>query len=217
MLNATAQTLKPEESSESWVRLGSQDERVTGDALRNVTKARYGERVVVANPNDARSNDEALSQGYRLIHGSELSAEEWKRLKEEGVLQSSTKVFGLTPGQSKPVTPTPGMLQVAALTKAIAKRVAGFEVTVGFIELPNSHGAAWYGNRHIDFVVNKLGAAWFNDPLADQVLELILHELAHDDGMHTEHGYHEAICRMAAALVRIAREEPTWFETAVKI
>jgi hypothetical protein len=51
--------------------------------------------------------------------------------------------------------------------------------------------------------------------LADKVIALVLHELGHDGGRHhTEHAFHQAICDMAAALVRIARQDPAWFTHA---
>jgi hypothetical protein len=214
VLNATASDLAPEESSEDWVRQGSEDKRVAPEALRTVLQRRYGDKVLVANPNDARSNDEAKSKGYHVLRGSELSGEEWGRAREHGLLQSTTQVFGWTPGNATPVEPTPDMLRVANLARAIAQRVLGIRITVTFYRLPGAGYSARYGQRTMEFVLNRLGEAWFKDPLADKVLGLIIHELGHESGHHTEDAFHQAICAMAAALVRIAREEPDWFTAA---
>ncbi|MCJ7817171.1 MAG: hypothetical protein MUP55_04910 [Candidatus Aenigmarchaeota archaeon] len=46
----------------------------------------------------------------------------------------------------------------------------------------------------------------------DEVLALIIHELAHQFGHHTEMKYHEAICELGARLTMIALKEPSFFD-----
>jgi len=43
-------------------------------------------------------------------------------------------------------------------------------------------------------------------------LDLILHEIGHEFGNHTEESYHKALSRMAQELVILALKEPTFFE-----
>jgi len=45
-----------------------------------------------------------------------------------------------------------------------------------------------------------------------KVLSLIIHELAHEEGMHCENSYHEALSDIGAKLVNILIKEPTFFE-----
>ena len=51
-------------------------------------KKRFGEKVCVANPFDKQSIDEAISNGYNVIYGSEMSKEEWGKVKENNLIQS---------------------------------------------------------------------------------------------------------------------------------
>jgi len=44
------------------------------------------------------------------------------------------------------------------------------------------------------------------------VIDLILQELAHEKGFHTEASYHKCLSKMAGELVLIALNEPEFFE-----
>lgn len=212
ILNCTIDELRSEEASEAWVRLGAQDFQIDADTTKKLLTKRYGDKVAVFTPGDPRANDEAIANGYKVVTGSELSAEEWDRVRDAGAMPTTTALFGLNPGNATQVKPTPEMQRVATLARRIAKKVHDYDLTVQFIDLPNSAGAAWYGGGTLKFVVNILGTNWFRDPTAKHVIDLIIHELGHYHGTHTERAYLDSLTDIGARLVRVALEDKSFFD-----
>jgi len=209
LLNNVHEELTEDNCSQSWVRIGSSDESVSSEAINSVVNKRYGDKVVVANPFDKRSIDEALSNGYRVIHGSELSKEEWNNIKRDGAIKSSSEIFGKGSVGATYIEPTRQMSEVAMLAKKIANLCLGVKITVLFYK-SDATCLAEYGNRTLSFNVKRLGQKFFNTPL--NTLSLILHELGHEKGHHTEASYHRAITDMGERLVIEALENPKFFK-----
>ncbi len=60
--------------------------------------------------------------------------------------------------------------------------------------------------------MQKLGHAWFEQGINEQVDRLIIHEFGHhysDD--HLSSDYHEALCGLGARLKKLALEKPEAF------
>ena len=76
VLNATHMDIAPEQASDMWIREAAKHERISPEAVRTIVKKRYGDKVVVANVRDMNSIDEALSHGYKVVYGNEMSKEE---------------------------------------------------------------------------------------------------------------------------------------------
>ena len=71
--------------------------------------------------------------------------------------------------------------------------------------------AAEYGNRVLTFNVSKLGTKFFDKPVSNRVLDLVIHELGHEFGMHTEKSYHQAISKLGAELTMIGLKDSKFF------
>jgi len=214
VLNAMANELQKEEASETWVRLGSEDERVQKETLKQVIEQRYGDKVVVANPFDRVSVDDALSHGYKAIYGSEMSKEEWNRIKEYELIPSSSQIFSHEFVSSTPYEPNEDMEKVSNLAKKIAERFLHTMIGTIFLRSPKATVGASYdtATKILTFNVSKLGLGFFNPPVSERVINLLIHELGHEKGMHTETGYHETITDLAGKLVIVALREPDFFE-----
>lgn len=210
VLNATYDDIPEEKSSDTWIRQATSDERISSDAIETITKKRFGDKVLVANPNDPNANDEALAKGYKVIQGRELSAEEWQQLKDKAPIISTSALFG-TQGfaQAKEITPTPEQIKVSQYAKKLHKRLNNIDLTVRFIKCPQSSERADYGNATLTFNLSQLPNDFFKDHL--KTTGLILHEIGHEFGNHTEHSYHEALTRMAQELIIIALIESEFF------
>ena len=104
------------------------------------------------------------------------------------------------------------MFRVAELAKRIANRTLGIDLAVEFIEMPGGAGVAWYGGRTLKFTVNLLPADFFAEPTAPRVIDLIIHELGHEHGTHTECSYLDTLTRIGGELVSIALTEPEFFK-----
>lgn len=210
VLNAMHSQITPESSSSVWVREATTSNRINSDAVRTVINNRYGEKAVIANPFDRLSIDDAIANGYRVVYGSEMSKGEWDNARRADVLRSSSDVFGHEIADSMPVEQTESMRVVAAFAKKIAKRCMSIDIQVHFAKWRGV--AAQYGSRTLTFNVGALGNLFFNLPIQERTLDLIVHELGHEYGHHTEEAYHSTLTRLAAKLTFLAIREPEFFK-----
>jgi hypothetical protein len=203
VLNATASQIGAEHISDAWVRDAMSDERIASEAVQRVVQVRWGDRVAVGVPGDAKSREEAISHGYRVVTGSEMSEAEWDAVRAAGAIEATTHLFPVARADARGVDEaeiTPAMRMVEAWAKRLAHEVFGFKLKVQFIESPGAVLADYDASKHLlRFNVQQLGRAWFGGS-RHEILKLIIHELGHEGGGHLEHGYHECLCEIAAHL-----------------
>lgn len=210
VLNATYEEVDEDNSSQVWVREASAHKRINSDAVKAIVTKRYGDKVVVANPFDKNSIDDAIAAGYKVITGNELSKEEWANIRESEAIKSSSDLFGSRTTSAEPYEADENMLAVAELAKKIAKKCLRIDIRVEFAKWDGV--AAQYGDQVLSFNVKVLGKTFFVPPLSSRTLDIILHELGHEKGQHTEKGYHEAITRMGGELIMFALENSKFFD-----
>ena len=211
VLNVTYDEVNEENSSDSWIRIATASKKIIGSAVKAIISKRYGDNVVRANPFDQVSIDNALSEGYKVISGRELSKDEWDNIREAGDIPSSTELFGRGTAPSTPVESNEYMKEVAALAKKIAKKCLNIEISVSFAKWEGSTSAE-YGDKVLTFNVKNLGKSFFKPALSAETLDLIVHEVAHENGHHTERSYQDTITRLSGELVIIALENPEFFK-----
>lgn len=211
VLNVMHEEIEEENISDTWVRVASEDERVSKDAVKSVIKKRFGDKVVVATPNDPISIDNAIASGYNVIRGNQLSGAEWLNVRKHDLLQSSSEMFGVNFADAEIIVPTEDMKKVANLTKSIAKLTLNIDVSVRFVKSKATEGAN-YGNRCLTFNVSRLGKSFFDEPVSVDVISLIIHEISHEYGLHTEKSYHRTLTDVGASLIILALEEPEFFK-----
>ena len=214
VLNRTYTELKPENSSNLWVRQASSDDRISKDAVTSVVKNRFGDKAAIFNPKDAISNDEALSRGFKLVSGSELSKEEWANIKNvDGLMQSSTALFGMQFVDAEEIEPTMAMKYTDALAKKIAKECLDIDIKCRFVESPKATVLAQYGNRTVTFNVTLLNKRdFFKEYITAQQIDLIIHEICHEAGGHCDKSYHESLSKVGSQLIMLALRSPRFFE-----
>jgi len=215
VLNNSYEEVTEETASETWVRIATEGKNVDRSAVERVLDQRYGRDRVTATPNDPIANDEAKANGFTLVHGSMMSGAEWKNVKGMGLIASSSEKFGMTFVDAEDVDLTGGMRLVERLAKAIANEFQDNDITVRFVMFKSST-MAQYGDRELTFNVEALDRAFFNDPLSSDVLDLIIHELGHEKGHHTEKAYHQELTRLAGELIVKGIKEPEWFKKVVE-
>ena len=210
VLNATYEEVDEINSSQVWVREATGHKRINPDAVKAIVNKRYGEKVVVANPFDKNSIDDAIAAGYKVITGNELSKEEWTNIRKNEVIKTSSDLFGSGITSSEPYEADENMKTVAELAKKIAKKCLGIVIRVEFAKWDGV--AAQYGNRVLTFNVKSLGKTFFNPSLSARTLDIIIHEIAHEKGQHTEKEYQNAITRIAGELIILALNEQKFFK-----
>jgi len=211
VLNNVYAQLNSDNVSDSWIRLAMSGDGVTKESIEHILKERYGDKVVVANPFDARSVDEAIANGYRVITGNEMSKEEWANIKEYELMPSSSDLFGTDFTNAPSIEPNEKQIKIAEYAKRIGRRLLGFDIIISFVKGGHNMVIAQYGNRCLTFNVSRLNG-FFDEPLINTT-SLILHEIAHEKGGHTEESYHNALTDFAQELIIIALKEPNFFRS----
>lgn len=211
VLNQTYEEIEEDKSSQIWVREAISDDRINKEAVKNIIDKRYGDKVCVANPFDKNSVDEAISRGYNVVYGSEMSKEEWDKVKENDLMSSSSELFGSDFTNAEHIEPDENQKITEDYAKRIAKRLLNLDLNVEFVKGGFNMVVAQFGHNTLIFNVSKL-KGFFTPPISSRTTDLILHELGHYAGMHTEKEYHSLITKMAGELVMIALKEPEFFK-----
>lgn len=210
ILNVVHEDISEDNASKAWVRSGTTSPRIKGEAIKDVITARYGERVVTYTPGNPVANDDAIAGGFRVVHGSELSSDEWGRIKDYNAIPSSQDIFGRGVVGATAMAPTPEMEWVGGLIERISKRLMGTTITASFVK-SGASVRAQYENQHIMFNVSNLSPVFFNPANLAGILDLCIHELGHYYGHHTESSYHQGITFLGSRLIDLAIREPDFF------
>ena len=202
-----------EEPSALWVRTGMKDDRIKKETVQGIVEKRFGDKVASVNPFDGNANDEATAHGYNVIRGSQMSKEEWNQIKKYDIIQSTSAMFGASGlAEEKAVTPDNNQYTFGEFAQRVAKEALNVNISVNFVR-SNIAASAFYntGAHSLTFNLSKLPKNFF-DVLSQQNIDLLVHELAHEKGNHTEHDYHKCITKLAGWLVMKALDNPSFFE-----
>jgi hypothetical protein len=215
VLNHTHQTISSDNAANAWVRDGMSSPLVEREAVMSIVKGRFGDKVVVANPNDPVANDDAIAHGYHVVRGTELNKDEWKIVREFAAITSTTKMFGKSSVGYDVVEPTDEQRKVAEWAKKFfLEFFRGPELYVQFISSPQASVVADFqleGNL-IRFNVPKVIGSWsYGGRPSQEIIDLIIHEFGHHKALHIQSAYHEALTAMGAWLTIKALNEPDWF------
>ena len=224
VLNHTHDQLDESNVSDSWVRLASEDERVTDDAFKSVKNARYGDKAVLWS-SDLNANEDARDQGYEIIHGKSLSPVERDRMKGVGMVSASQefKRIGVAPKLIKKDDWTKSMFDLKDIVKKIANYLTISMPTIQYVYNPSSTTVADYSSGGIFGIPNlsQSGNIRFNlghshwgttkkqrlnfDPSDVKNIDVIMHELAHRNGADNythDRVFYNTLSRDSAILVK---------------
>lgn len=181
---------------------------------------RFGDKRVAADPSDPEANSRAVAAGFTVVHGSQLSAAEWAAAKRTNTITPAGRVFPTYSPYSENGTPatyvpedewTPGMRLLASQVGVIATATIDRTVTVRFEtgRMTSPFGAN-YGGGVLTFNRDRLGKRWFERGLTVDVLDLVIHELAHEtEANHLSDRFADACTRIGARLARLVAISPT--------
>jgi hypothetical protein len=190
------------------VRDASEDDRIEPETFKTICTKRWGPKRVVADPNDPKSRERAIAEGYAVVSPRALSKAEWRAARTSGAIPSSSALFPTNYADYEDVPEsdwTDEQRNVVALAKRVATLALGFDVTVGLIRSKATTGAD-YAARHMRFNVSRLGRGWFRPDNLSEQLRLIIHELGHQFGGHLDAAYYNGLARIGAALALAAPE-----------
>jgi len=218
VLNAAHDLLTgDDEATAGWVKLAGADPRCSDDAIKHLVRLRFGEKVAAPDPSDTEAMKRFQSQGGTIVAG--LSKGEWANVKRAGAVLPAGKICPTAkPYSSDPdadpvnVIPpekwTESIENIANYARYLAKELMGVQLTVAVVHTTNNF-VACYGNRRLDFNLLRLGHKWFDQGPTEEVDRLLIHEFGHQySSDHLSEDYHEALCRLGAAMKRLALEKP---------
>jgi hypothetical protein len=185
--------------------------------VSSVVTRRFGEKVVTFDVNDREANNRAFAKGYVVLPGRTFNKDQWNNVKAAGIVKPAGQVTP-TPTPFSPegepaafVDPTPAMERFGGFVRAFCKAAADVDVDVHYLKRFNAIAA--YGGRNMSFNVTRLGKPWFEGPLREEQVDLVIHELGHEYEInHLSTEYHKALTRLAARAVMLARDDAGLFD-----
>jgi hypothetical protein len=218
VLNAAHELLATDEdATAAWCKLAGADPRCSDEAVKHPVRLRFGDKVAAPDPSDPEAMKRFQAQGGTLVAG--LSKGEWANVRRSGAVPPAGRIcptakpYSADPG-ARPVDLVPeahwteDMRHSAGYARLLAKELMGVEVTVSVVRTANAFSAC-YGAGRLDLNLFRLGHAWFERGATEAVDRLLIHEFGHQyAGDHLSEEYHEALCRLGAALKRLALEKP---------
>lgn len=219
--NNTYDLIDEDAVNEAWVKAALSDGECDSEGVDASLGLRFSEQRVIFDPSDPESNKTAVSNGYTVIHGSQLSKDEWSNVRKTGTTKPAGQMFPSPHPKSSPDGEPPipydkltdKQKLVINFTKRLAKRIMGIDIAVKVYAIDNQYGA-WYGEKEFSFNRKRLGASFFrNFPHnLKEVLALIIHEFGHEySGDHLSSEYHKALCELGAKMALLTLEEPEFF------
>ena len=218
VLNAAHDLLTvDDEATAGWCKLAGADARCSDDAIKHLIWLRFGEKVAAPDPSDTEAMKAFQAQGGVIVAG--LSKGEWANVKRAGAVLPAGKICPTAkPYSDDPNAPqadlvpphqwTEGIKNIAEYARYLGRELMGVEVVVSVVRTTNNF-LACYGRQRLDLNLNRLGHKWFDQGPTEDVDRLLIHEFGHQySGDHLSEDYHEALCRLGAAMKRLALEKP---------
>ena len=214
VLNEMADSVADASASSAWVRSATVSKTINKETVEKVLRKRFGEKACVANNFDENSNDEAISKGYNLIYGGEMSSDEWKKINELGILETSSDLFGKDFSKSKIITElTTEMRIIKDYSERIAKKFLGIDIKVLFIEDDKTNVEADYSSNSKTLRFNlSLMRDMLDGSINEKITALIIHELSHEAGNHTNYNYQKMQANLGANLILEALKNKSFFD-----
>lgn len=209
--NALHEKTTAEDCNAAWVRDALTDERVTEEAVKSAVEQRFGKKVVAFDPSDPEANKLAMSKGYTVVYGKQMSKAEWGNVKKAGLISPAGVVTPSPKPFSEDGVPlklmseenwTKGMREVAAYARQLAKALLGTDIKVRIANDFGWHFGAAYGlGSPLTLNYARLGKHFFENGITDEVVELLIHEFGHHySSDHLSSEYHKALCRLGAKI-----------------
>lgn len=210
---------------EQWILDAMKRKDTPTETVKAFLSVRHGPKHVSANPADPEANKRAVAAGYTLIYSRDLPKEVWSRARDEDLIKSSSKVtpshrvqFGADGKDvSYPLEKwTEGMKRIVRFTGRLGTKLLNVPVHADLVnDFAGSYRACYSSSSHrVTFNVARLGKKWFEQyPLTEPVLELLIHELAHEAvSDHLSDAFHEEVGRLGVKLFKLARLEREFFD-----
>lgn len=224
VLQHTADRITTEDANAPWVREAVQKHAgELDDATINIVSAlRFGDKRVAYDPSDREANQRAASEGYTVVHGAQMSANEWDAVRRAGAIlpagrvTPSPKPYSEDGSPLNEIAPAEWTDEIRAVVDYI-QRVAPHLVGRSIVSVRIVSNVTWpfagtYGPESgLTLNLGRLGHRWFAGPLRE-INDLLIHELGHHYcSNHLSSDYYDALTKLGAKLVELALAKPEMF------
>lgn len=222
--------LDAEEAASAWVQDAAANSEIEAGAFRDVVQKQHGKKTVTFDPRDKEANLIAISKGYTVIKGRQMSKGAWdnmRRFRDEGV-DIAPPAGRVTPSSSALMKEGKGIMTAIPerdwtdeqrIAVAFVKRMArlildmpGLSVTIYPRSPGKSNAAASWGNGIIpefSFYATKWRRRWTN---VESLVSICIHEFAHFyEDNHLKSDFHDALERLGAKFTMLALKDPAAF------
>lgn len=219
-LDATRDIVPKEASTQPWVRSALESPNVSSESVRKMIEHRFGENVVSYDPSDPEANKLAVSKGYVVVHGGQLSSAEWENVRRANAIRPAGKVTPSPKPFSEDGKPLRlidemewdwPMREAAMYFRRAANAAIKRDIVVQF-----AYDRAWpfsgcYGDGVLTVNLGRLGKNWCEENNVKSgsgtasLDAFMIHEFAHEFSKdHLSSEYHDALCRVGAELMKWA-------------
>jgi hypothetical protein len=212
VLNATAETLTPENATSTWVAAALEDKNANVEATQAIVKARFGDKVVISDPSDPEGTKMAMAQGYTVLAPRTFSHDAWQNVKAAGIkpagqVTPSPKPYGT---DGVPVNDIPeaewtqDMRDTVGYMQSIGQTLLDYRPAVQIINNATANFTATFGpGGPLTLNYGRLGKAWFARKEWMDYAPLALHEFAHQyESDHLSHRFADTVARLGAKLAK---------------
>jgi hypothetical protein len=221
VVNEMRDFLGEADANATFVNEALADDDATPEAIEKALELKYGKKRAVYDPSDPEANNRAVANGYKLIYGSQLNSDQWKNVKKHEAAPPAGKLFPTSKAKFSADGKdcwvpkekwTPGMRLIVDYARDLAQQLLGKFIEVDILSDVTLGWGTCYGNLGLVFNLGRLGKAFFENGISDEVNSLLIHEFAHDiEENHLSETYHKACCDLGAKLARLALTTPRFF------
>jgi len=220
--NETFDLLDEEDAQETWVKEAVQNDDIEKEAYAKLQELRHGKDAVVHDPSHPEATKRAVAAGLPVIYGRSMSKDERRNAKRFETFRTAHEVTpeptpysesGREMKLLKENKVTDGMRRVIQFAKDIGMHVLDARVHVQLANDSKWEFTATYGNGELTLNVGRLGYKWFDNGISEKVVDLLIHEFAHDKSVdHLSDSFHEACCNIGAKIAILALNKPKLFK-----
>lgn len=218
VVNELFDRLTPEDANTALAREATSDPRISSEAMNKALDLRFTEKRVAYDPNDQEANNKAVLEGFTVVSGRMMNADEWDNARKTGSVPAAGKLFPTPkPFSDDPNAPTaefispdewtPGMKRVAAFCRYFHMQIIGEGVQVRILKGNQGLGdgcSACYSKNQVTFSLKRLGHRWFDDFSTENctaVFDIVLDEFGHFYASnHLSPEYYRALRKLGAGL-----------------
>lgn len=239
VVNHMHHKLAKEDANTTFVNEALSDPDASPAAVETALTLKYGEKRAIFDPQDPEANMNLVSQGYTLIHGSQLTKDQWNNVKRfevakpAGQIAPTKKALFSPDGVDRWVKVenfTKAMHAVVEYTGDICRELTGGFVSVSILSDISAGYGACYGDQGFVFNLGRLGHKFFDECVSEGIMgnpsvftptvrlnQLIIHELGHHyEPNHLSESYHEKLCELGAKMTHLALAKPNKFSKEIK-